>query len=104
VRNDARSREPDRLIRLVNVDKVFETPAGAFAALRSVNLDVGAGEFVAVVGKSGSGKSTLINMITGIDRPSGGEVWIGGMPIHSLNEGQLAAWRGRNVGEVLGYE
>src|SRR5690606_30291096 len=91
------------LIRMSDVQKDFETPAGTFTALRSIHLEVGRGEFVAVMGKSGSGKSTLINMITGIDRPSSGEVWIAGVPIHTLSGGKLAAWRGRNVGIVFQF-
>jgi putative ABC transport system ATP-binding protein len=55
------------------------------------------------VGKSGSGKSTLINMITGIDRPTGGEVIVAGTPVHTLSENQIARWRGRNVGVVFQF-
>ena len=54
--------------------KVFPTPAGDFTALKGIDLQVARGEFVAVIGKSGSGKSTLINMLTGIDRPTSGEI------------------------------
>ena len=58
---------------------------------------------MAVVGKSGSGKSTLINLITGIDRPTSGELWVAGTPIHTLNENRLAVWRGRAVGVVFQF-
>jgi ABC-type lipoprotein export system ATPase subunit len=58
---------------------------------------------VAVIGKSGSGKSTLINMITGIDRPTSGEVLVNGTPVHTLSEGQLAVWRGRTIGVVFQF-
>jgi ABC-type lipoprotein export system ATPase subunit len=68
-----------------------------------VDLQVDRGEFVAVIGKSGSGKSTLINMITGIDRPTGGEVFVGDTPVHRLSEGKLAEWRGRNVGVIFQF-
>jgi ABC-type lipoprotein export system ATPase subunit len=64
---------------------------------------VGHGEFVGVIGKSGSGKSTLINMISGIDRPSYGEVNVGGVPVHGLNENEMAKWRGRNLGIVFQF-
>ncbi|MFZ0546942.1 MAG: cyclic nucleotide-binding domain-containing protein, partial [Candidatus Promineifilaceae bacterium] len=67
------------------------------------SLTVGPGEFVAVIGKSGSGKSTLINMITGIDRPTYGEVIVGGQPIHTLTENEMALWRGRNVGIIFQF-
>jgi ABC-type lipoprotein export system ATPase subunit len=93
----------DDLIRLAGVVKRFDTPAGSFTALRGVSLSVGTGEFVAVIGKSGSGKSTLVNMVTGIDRASEGEVWVAGTPVHTLSEAQLAPWRGRTVGVVFQF-
>ncbi|MEZ4657586.1 MAG: ABC transporter ATP-binding protein [Caldilineaceae bacterium] len=91
------------LIHLDRVVKAYETPAGEFLALRGIDLDIDRGEFVAVVGKSGSGKSTLINMITGIDRPSSGEIFVAGTPIHKLAEGPMAEWRGRNVGVIFQF-
>ena len=60
-------------------------------------------EFVAVIGKSGSGKSTLINMITGIDRPSSGEVFVGDTAVHTLSEGKMAVWRGKHVGVIFQF-
>lgn len=90
-------------VEMTKVSKTYFTGAGEFEALKGIQLSVKAGEFVAVVGKSGSGKSTLINMITGIDRPTGGEVWISGMPVHTLNENQIAVWRGRTVGVVFQF-
>ncbi len=91
------------LIDLRQVVKTFETAAGSFTALKGVDLRVGPGEFVSIVGKSGSGKSTLINMITGIDRPTSGEVLIDSTPIHSLDEGQIAVWRGHTVGVIFQF-
>jgi putative ABC transport system ATP-binding protein len=91
------------VVSLENVGKVFRTKAGAFTALRDVNLVVGEGEFVAVVGPSGSGKSTLINMITGIDRPSSGEVFVVGERLTEMSENKIAKWRGRNVGVVFQF-
>jgi putative ABC transport system ATP-binding protein len=85
------------------VNKAYQTPSGSFTALRDINLQVQRNEFVAIVGKSGSGKSTLINLLTGIDRPSMGEVIVAGTPLHKLNENQLALWRGRNVGIVFQF-
>ncbi len=93
----------EHLIELRQVDKIYETVAGDFVALKDVDLQVDPGEFVAVIGKSGSGKSTLINMITGIDRPTSGEVLIGDTAVHQLNEGQIAVWRGLNVGVVFQF-
>lgn len=83
--------------------KTFETPAGLFAALRGVDLTIGSGEMVAIVGKSGSGKSTLLNLIGGIDRPSSGSVVVGGAALVGKSEDQLAAWRGRHVGLVFQF-
>jgi putative ABC transport system ATP-binding protein len=90
-------------VDLRGVSKAYQTAAGVFYALREINLQIDPGEFVAVVGKSGSGKSTLLNMITGIDRPTAGEVWIGGTGIHRLGESPMAAWRGRNLGIVFQF-
>ncbi len=93
----------ESLIQLHGVDKLYETPSGPFWALRDVELEVSAGEFVAVVGKSGSGKSTLVNLITGIDRPSKGEVIVDGIPVHTLDERSLSLWRGKRVGVVFQF-
>src|SRR5437764_2493253 len=85
------------MIHLHSLSKTYETPAGAFAALRTIDLDITAGEFVAIVGKSGSGKSTLLNMAGGIDRPSSGSLTVGGRSIQGLTHGELASCRGRTV-------
>lgn len=69
--------------------------------MKGVDLQVDTSEFVAVVGKSGSGKSTLINMITGIDCPTSGEVLVGDTAVHTLSKGQLAEWRGRQIGVIF---
>jgi putative ABC transport system ATP-binding protein len=92
-----------QLIDLRNVTKTFHTAAGTFSALKGVSLQVDHGEFVAIVGKSGSGKSTLVNMITGIDRPTAGEVYVGDTAVHTLNEGQLAVWRGKHLGVIFQF-
>ena len=91
------------LIEIKNLRKVYQTPAGDFTAVNGINVEVQRGEFVAIIGKSGSGKSTFINMITGIDRPTSGEIIINGAPVHSFSEGQMAAWRGRNLGIVFQF-
>lgn len=92
-----------RLIDLQNVVKVYETPVGDFMALKDVSLQIGQGEFVSIVGKSGSGKSTLVNMISGIDKPTSGVVCVDNMPVHTLKEGPMAAWRGRTVGVIFQF-
>lgn len=91
------------LIQLRGLTKTYETPAGAFTALRGVDLTIDSGEFVAIVGKSGSGKSTLLNMVGGIDRPTAGSVSVGGTTIEEMSENQLALWRGRHVGLVFQF-
>lgn len=91
------------LISLSRVSKVFHTPSGAFTALQHINLEVKAGEFVSIVGKSGSGKSTLINIMTGIDSPTSGEVVVANSAVHALNQEQLAVWRGRSVGVIFQF-
>ena len=94
---------PSAVVRLENVEKVYKTKAGPFKALRGVSLQVEAGEFMAIVGPSGSGKSTLINMITGIDRPTTGEVVVTGERLTKMSENRVAKWRGRNVGVVFQF-
>ncbi|MCX7708026.1 MAG: ABC transporter ATP-binding protein [Anaerolineae bacterium] len=91
------------MIQLKNVVKTFRVGETDVAVLRGVSLNVRAGEFLAIVGPSGNGKSTLLNMITGIDRPTQGEVIVNGRPIHKLNENQLAAWRATDVGIVFQF-
>jgi putative ABC transport system ATP-binding protein len=92
------------LIDLRDVVKVYSTAAGEFTALKGINLQVSAGEFVGIVGKSGAGKSTLLNMITGVDDLTSGEVIVNtkesSISIHKMNEDQIAFWRGRNLGVV----
>jgi putative ABC transport system ATP-binding protein len=91
------------LIDLKDVRKAYESPAGDFFALKGIDLRVGEGEFVAVVGKSGAGKSTLINMITGIDRPTSGTIRVGNQLVHEMSEDQIGAWRGQSVGVVFQF-
>ena len=93
------------LIDLREVVKVYSTAAGDFTALRGINMQVGSGEFVGVVGKSGAGKSTLLNMITGVDHLSSGEVVVhsNGSPlsVHKMEEDEIALWRGQTMGVVF---
>jgi putative ABC transport system ATP-binding protein len=91
------------LVDLKGVHKSYSTPAGDVQALRQIDLQIRAGEFVAVTGKSGAGKSTLVNMVTGIDRPTAGEVWMGSRPVHDMTEDQIAHWRGQTVGVVFQF-
>jgi ABC-type lipoprotein export system ATPase subunit len=91
------------MIDLRGLTKIYQTPVGPFPALRGIDLQVAPGEFIAVVGKSGSGKSTLINMFTGIDHPTDGEIIVAGRRVRELNEGQMAEWRGRTMGIVFQF-
>ncbi len=91
------------IIDLFDVVKIYESPAGRYTALKGIDLSIKRGEFVAVVGKSGSGKSTLMNMITGIDRPTSGKVYINEVGIHKLREGKIASWRGKTLGIVFQF-
>src|SRR5215212_12276292 len=93
------------LIEMRVVVKVYATAAGEFNALKGINIQVGVGEFVGIVGKSGAGKSTLLNMITGVDHLTSGEVVVNanGSPIsiHKMSEDDIALWRGHNVGVIF---
>jgi len=103
VNGNTSRNDQDSLIELHGIGKVYETEAGPFLALKAIDLSIDEGEFVAIVGKSGSGKSTLINMLTGIDHPTAGEVRIGDARLSELNEGQMALWRGRHMGIVFQF-
>ncbi len=92
------------MIELRGIEKTYRNAAGEFPVLKGLDLTIGRGEFVSIVGKSGSGKSTLLNMITGIDHPTGGQVVIGGMDIYTgVTESRRSKWRGRNLGIVFQF-
>ena len=91
------------IIDLREVNKYYKTAVGDYHALENVDLQINAGEFVSIIGKSGSGKTTLLNMITGIDRPTTGEVWVNSTGVHELNENKMARWRGKNLGIVFQF-
>ena len=91
------------IIDLREVNKYYRTAVGDYHALEGVDLQIKAGEFVSIIGKSGSGKTTLLNMITGIDRPTTGEVWVNGTAVHDLNENTMARWRGKSLGIVFQF-
>ena len=91
------------MIDLHDVHKYYKTVIGDFHALNSIDLQINPGEFVSIIGKSGSGKSTLLNMITGIDRPTSGAVYVNGQAVHELNENRMARWRGKNLGIVFQF-
>ena len=87
-------------IQISNLFKTYKTHSGDFTALNNLNLEIEKGKFIAIVGKSGAGKSTFVNMLTGVDQITSGEIWVDQQPIHTLKEDHLAKWRGQNVGVV----
>ncbi len=102
--NSIKTQYPtESLITIRDLVKVYSTVAGDFEALHDIQLDIQQGEFVALYGKSGAGKSTLINMITGIDTPTAGEVVVDGVPLHEMNGDELSQWRGANMGIVFQF-
>ena len=91
------------IIELKNIVKSFPVGDSEITILHDISLDIQKGEFVSIVGPSGNGKSTLLNMVTGIDRPSDGEVIVLGNNVHAMSENQLAKWRGQDVGIIFQF-
>ena len=91
------------LIVLEGVEKSYRMGKLEYRALRGIDLEIGAGELVAVVGPSGSGKTTILNLVTGIDRPTSGTVTVDGRRVDAMSEEQLAVWRGEHVGVVFQF-
>ncbi len=91
--------KPD-YIQLKNVTRIYYSPAGNVQALDQVNMSITQGTFVGVFGKSGAGKSTLVNVLTGVDSLTEGELWIDGFPLHHTSQEKITRWRGKNVGVV----
>ena len=91
------------IIDLQDVNKFYKTAVGDYPVLKNIDLQINAGEFVSIIGKSGSGKSTLLNMITGIDHPNTGSVYVNDTAVHELGENKMARWRGINLGIVFQF-
>jgi len=89
------------LIDLRNVVKIYNSLAGSVTALQGVDLQVFPGEFLVVTGKSGSGKTTLVNILTGLDRSTSGEIWVDGAPLHRFSTEKASRLRGRTMGVVF---
>jgi putative ABC transport system ATP-binding protein len=89
------------LVTVRNVHKEFRRGGERIDVLQGLSLDIPRGDFLALMGPSGSGKSTLLNLLGGLDRPTRGEVEIGGQRIDQMSGGQLAAWRARHIGFVF---
>ena len=90
-------------IELKDVRKSFQVGDEELPVLHGISTEIEHGEFVSIVGPSGNGKSTLLNMITGIDRPTHGEIIVDGQPVHEMSENELAKWRGRQVGVIFQF-
>jgi len=103
VLDEHHKRSNGHLVDLRKVVKTYQSAAGKFTALNGVDLQVDTGRFLSIVGKSGSGKSTLINIITGIDQPTSGEVLVANTAVHTLNEEEIAVWRGRTIGVIFQF-
>jgi len=91
------------IVEIVNLTKAYRRGDQNVPVLRDITLVIEAGEFVALMGPSGSGKSTLLNLISGIDKPNGGALRVGGVDITALSETELADWRARNVGFIFQF-
>src|SRR5260370_15289956 len=91
------------IVKIRGVHKFFTRGSEQIDVLNDLNLEVCEGEFLGLMGPSGSGKTTMLNLIAGLDRPSEGEVWIGGCCISKMSESELARWRTRNIGLIFQF-
>ena len=104
IRSNGSGAQPNgRLINIKDLVKDYEGPTGPIHVLKHVDLSIEPGEFVGIQGPSGSGKTTLLNMITGIDRPTSGQVRVAGQSLIDLSENELAQWRGEHVGVIFQF-
>jgi len=90
-----------KVVQVHGVSKVFKRDAFQVTALDDVSIDIGKGEFLALMGPSGSGKTTLLNMIAAIDRPTSGELLVQGQDIFRFNDSKIAMWRNEHIGYVF---
>jgi putative ABC transport system ATP-binding protein len=93
----------EALVKIRNVSKSYYRDSQEIPVLRNINFDIPQGEFLALMGPSGSGKTTLLNLISGIDRPSSGDLAVAGENIAQLTDGQLAKWRSEHIGLVFQF-
>ena len=91
------------IMHINSVTKSFARGGETITVLRNLSIEVGEGEFIAIMGPSGSGKTTLLNLIAGLDRPDRGDVFIGGACVSQMSEAQLAQWRTRNIGFIFQF-
>jgi len=91
------------MIRLIDVHKTFKQGASEVTALAGVSLEIPQGEFVAIMGPSGSGKSTLLHLIGGLDRPTRGDVAVGGKVISQMGDDEVTLYRREHIGFVFQF-
>ncbi len=91
------------LVDIKDLTKTYRRDAEAIRVFENVNLDIAAGEFLALMGPSGSGKSTLLNLIAGLDAPDTGRISVGDDEVTAMKPKQLAAWRARHIGFVFQF-
>ena len=89
------------LITVKNIRKIYRMGDEKVVALDDVSLDIFKGEIICFLGSSGSGKSTFLNMVAGLEKPTKGEIYIGGIPIHKLNEENITLFRQKNIGFIF---
>ena len=89
------------LIKVTNVRKIYRMGDERVVALDNISLEIYRGEVVCFLGTSGSGKSTFLNMVAGLEKPTRGEIYIGNIPIHKLNEEQVTLFRQKNIGFIF---
>ena len=93
----------ESFIKCTNLQKIYETPAGPLNVLRGVDLEINKGDFISLLGPSGSGKTTFLNMLTGVDQPTGGEVTVGDVNVTRARQRTLTKWRARNIGIIFQF-
>ena len=99
----AQNNKQKPLILVKDIKKSFPVGKSKVTILKGISFEIGSGEFVSIVGPSGNGKSTLLNMMTGIDRPTSGDVIVTGQDLNRLSENKLALWRRHNIGIIFQF-
>ena len=93
----------DILARLENVSRIYQKGKETVEVLHALNLEIPAGDFIAIMGPSGSGKTTLLNLLGGLDKPTAGTVTVGGAELSSMSNSQLSRWRSHNIGFIFQF-